>query len=212
MTTTTSAIAITLALLIPGAAWAQKIEAFTPWEVGDSAAYKWSIGPKVIDVEETVVESTAAETKMTQRTADRSYELRIALPSMIQLTGPCLSNGQQCSFGSGVEGLQLPLEKGRKWNTAFMVTGETFTADVVQERIVEKVEKIKTPAGEFETWRIGFSASIKGKDAKGASFAGKESGTGWFAFPGGKPVLVKFAYRNSFGEKASRELVKLAYH
>lgn len=211
MQATTSTIAFTLALMLSGTASAQKIEALTAWDVGDTASYKWTLGPKVIDVEEAVVESTAGEVKMTQKTPDRSYELKVAVPSMAQLTGPCLSNGQQCSFGAGIDGLQLPLEKGRKWNTAFAVTGESFTADVAQERIVEKVEKIRTPAGEFETWRIAFSASIKGKDAKGAGFTGKESGTGWFAFPGGKPVLVKFAYRNSFGEKASRELVKLAY-
>lgn len=211
MRTTPSTLAVALALMLSGAASAQKIEAFNAWEVGDTAAYKWSLGPKVIDVEETVVERTEGQVKMTQKTSDRSYELTVAVPSMAQLSGPCLSNGQQCSFGAGIDGLQLPLEKGRKWNTAFAVTGESFTADVAQERIVEKVEKIKTPAGEFETWRIAFSATIKGKDAKGAGFTGKESGTAWFAFPNGKPLLVRFAYRNSFGEKASRELVKVAY-
>lgn len=202
---------IAASLLLAGTAHGQKIEALNNWDVGDTATYKWTIGAKVLDVEEVVIEGSATEARMTQRTGDRTYDLRVALPSMAQLAGPCLANGQQCSFEPAIDGLPLPLEKGKKWNVNFTVKGETFTVDVVQERVVEKIEKVRTPAGEFDAWKIAFSSKLKGKDAKGASFSGKEDGATWFTFPGGKPVLAKFTYRNSFGEKATRDLVKLAY-
>jgi hypothetical protein len=67
------------------------------------------------------------------------------------------------------------------------------------------------PAGEFEAFKISFSGRIQGVDAKGSKFTGKEDGTNWIALVNGKPVVVKVVYRNSFGEKASRELTSVAF-
>lgn len=191
---------------------AQKVESVTPWDVGDKASYTWVLGPKTLTLDEEVTESGAGTVKLVNRTAQRSFDVVVQWAPLRVTAGPCLSNGQQCTFGEGIVGFDLPAEKGRKWSTTFNVTGETFTADVVQERVVDRLEKVKTPAGEFETFKVNFVGRIKGKDAKGASFTGKEDGSEWFAIlPSGKLVLVKVVYRNSFGEKAAREIRTLAF-
>lgn len=191
---------------------AQKVESLNPWETGDRATYKWTMGAKALTIEEEFGSGGGGILAYSQKTAERTYDMRTQMSPMLHLAGPCLSNGQQCSFAPGIAGLELPAEKGRKWTTAFTVTGETFTADVTQERVVDKVEKVKTPAGEFEAFKVNFNGRIKGKDSKGGSFTGKEDGSDWFAVtPSGKLVLVKHVYRNSFGEKAARELQLLAF-
>lgn len=79
------------------------------------------------------------------------------------------------------------------------------------ERKVEKVEKVKVPAGEFEAYRVSHGARIKGTDAKGNPFSGKEDSREWLALVNGKLALIKVEYRNSFGEKFTRELVSAAF-
>jgi hypothetical protein len=103
--------------------------------------------------------------------------------------------------------LDLPPEKGKKWTTSFSVTGDNFTADVIQERKVEGFEKLRVPAGEYEAVRISFTAPIVSTNGKGEKFTGKEEGTEWWAFASGRPLFLKITYRNSFGEKFSRELI-----
>jgi len=89
------------------------------------------------------------------------------------------------------------------------VKGESFTADVTQERQVDKIEKVKVPGGEFEAAKVSFSGRIKGADDKGKPFSGKEDGTDWVAFVNGKTMVVKTVYRNSFGEKSTHELISV---
>ena len=103
----------------------------------------------------------------------------------------------------------FPLEKGKKWVTTFAVKGESFTADVTQERQVDKIEKVKVPGGEFEAAKVSFNGSIKGADAKGKPFSGKEDGADWVALVNGKTMVIKTVYRNSFGEKSTHELISV---
>lgn len=192
-----------------GIAHAQKIESVKPYEAGDTMSHKWVMGGKTLSLEDEFAGVVDGEIRGTMRSGDRSFEMRMKEPGPLYLAGMCLTNGQQCHFEPGLMFIELPLEKGRKWSTTFTVKGETFSADVAQERAVEKVEKVKVAAGEFEAYRIAVTGKIKGHDAKGAPFAGKEEATEWYAFPNGKVVMVKYAYKNSFGEKATRELTRL---
>jgi hypothetical protein len=116
------------------------------------------------------------------------------------------SNSQRCSFSPGLQLLKLPLEVGKKWTTKFTVTGETFTSRVVQKRKVEKIEKVRVPAGEFEAFKIGFKGNFSGH-AGGSLFSGREKGADWVAIVGGKAIFVNSVYSNSFGEQASREMI-----
>ena len=143
-----------------------------------------------------------------QRNGGRSLSVELDKSGAVT-RAVCISNGQQCGFAPGIQVADFPLEKGKKWNTGFTVTGESFTADVAQERKVDKIEKVKVPAGEFEAAKVSFSGRIKGTDGKGKPFSGREDGADWVAVVNGKAVIVKTEYRNSFGEKANLELASL---
>jgi hypothetical protein len=167
---------------------------------------------KAQDLEEELISITDTDYIAVQRAGGKTFEVVVSKEGLLLRKVMCHPNGQQCSFDPPANFIGLPLEKGRKWTLSFTVKGETFTSQVTQERVVEKVEKIKVPAGEFEAFRVYFSGRIKGTDSQGRSFSGKEDGTDWFALvPGGKLNVIKTVYRNSFGEKFTRELTSVAY-
>jgi hypothetical protein len=76
----------------------------------------------------------------------------------------CHPSGQQCAFSPPLALWAFPLQKGMKWETKFTAKGETFTADLDMERKVDRVEKVRVPAGEFEAYKISFKARIKSTD------------------------------------------------
>jgi hypothetical protein len=204
-------IAVLFALTLPGLAAAQRMEPTKDCEVGDRSTSAWTLNAKTQQIEEECTAVNGQEVRFTQKLADRTYEAAVTAKSAHLIAVMCIANGQPCTFSPPLDFAGFPLEKGKKWAPAFTVKGETFTAEVTQERKAEKLEKVKVPAGEFDAFRISFSGRIQGMDAKGARFTGKEDGTDWIALVNGKPVVVKTVYRNSFGEKASRELTSIAF-
>lgn len=204
-------IAFLLALTLPGVAAAQRMEPPKDWEVGDKATYTWTLNNKTQQVDEECIAVTEQEIQLSQKVAGRALEAALAKGSYQTLRAMCISNGQQCGFSPALEFVALPLERGKQWLQTFTVKGETFTAEVTQERKAEKLEKVKVPAGEFEAFKITYTGRIRGTDSKGGTFSGKEEGTNWVALVNGKLNVVKMAYRNSFGEKASRELTAISY-
>jgi hypothetical protein len=201
-------VGITLWLAHGGLAAAQTLERTKTQEVGDKASFNWVLNNKAeaINHEWTVVSGESAQG--VQTVAGKS--IAVAFDSAGNLArGLCISNGQQCTFSPALKFADFPLEKGKKWTTKFTVTGETFTADVTQDRKVDKIEKVKVKAGEFQAAKVGFGGRIKGTDNKGNAFSGKEDGADWIAVVNGKVVVVKTEYRNSFGEKATVELASL---
>jgi hypothetical protein len=190
-----------------GSAAAQKLNTFNRPEPGDKLVYSWTLNNnKAQQMEEEFTAVEGAELRGVQRTGGKEFAL--VLPAVGQVSqGICLSNGQPCSFTPPLQILELPVEKGRKWNGQYTVKGETFTAEVAAERKLDKVEKIKVAAGEFEAFRVSSSGRIKGTDTKGNAFSGKEEGREWYALINGKMVPVRLEYRNSFGEKYTRDLL-----
>ena len=90
-------------------------------------------------------------------------------------------------------------------------SGADFTAEITEERVVERIETIRVPAGEFETYKITSAARIKSKDLKGGAYTGKEESAWWVALVSGQLTTVKISYRNSFGDKFSLELITATY-
>ncbi len=204
-------IALLAALTLPAVAAAQRMEPTKDWEVGDKATYAWTLNNKTQQFDEECTGVTDQEVRITQKVAARTFDGALAKGSYHALRGMCFSNGQQCAFSPGLEFAGLPLEKGKQWSQTFTVKGETFTAEVAQERKAEKIEKIKVPAGEFEAFKVTHTGRIRGTDAKGSAFSGKEEATNWFALVNGKLSVVKVVYRNSFGDKFSRELTAISF-
>jgi hypothetical protein len=210
MTLKLQAVGMGCLLLLFGAqaCLAQKLDRSQPSAVGDKSIYSWNLNNKAQTVEYEVTGVADNAVQAAQRVGVKTFDF--AMDNSWNYTqGMCISNGQQCSFSPGIRIADFPLEKGKKWSTRFSVKGETFTADVSQDRQVEKIEKVKVPAGEFEAAKVYFSGTIKGADAKGKPFTGKEDGTDWVAIVNGKPMVVRTIYKNSFGEKATHELTQL---
>jgi hypothetical protein len=198
---------LVVAFLIPASLWAQKMERPKDPEVGDKIVRNWVLNNKAQQITQEVVAVTDTEIQESQKVGDKTFDL-VLLRSNLGITkAMCEANGQPCAFAPPLEWVVFPLEKGKKWEGTTTVTGQTFTAEVAYERKVEAIEKVKTPAGEYEGFRIYFSGRIKGKDSKGASFSGKEDGRVWVGLISGKPVPLKSEYRNSFGEKFTTELI-----
>jgi hypothetical protein len=200
-------LALAIILLVPAWSWAQKMERPKDPEVGDTIVRNWILNNKAQQITQTVQAVTDTEIQESQRVGDKTFDLILPRSNLAVSKAMCESNGQPCSFAPAIEWAAFPLEKGKKWAGTTTVTGDTFTAEVTYERKVEAIERVKTPAGEYEGFRIAFTGRIKGKDSKGASFSGKEDGKIWVGVISGKPVPLKSEYRNSFGEKYTTELV-----
>jgi hypothetical protein len=132
-------------------------------------------------------------------------------PEHSLIKAPCWSNGQVCSYSPAFRFVDFPLEKGKKWTNTATVTGETFVAEISDERMVERIETVKTPAGEFESYKITSSARLRSKDSKGAVYTGREESSTWVALVSGKMLVVKTTYKNSFGEKFTLDLISASY-
>lgn len=196
------------ALLAPGFACAQKMEQPAQgFSAGDKFIYNWVLNNKSQLIEEEWTAGTGNEMQGVQKVGGKEFAVALAKSDFAAHQAMCMSNGQACTFAPGLEFVKFPLEKGKQWSTTFTVKGDTFTAQVSQERKVEGVEKVKVLAGEFETFKVSFTGRIKGTDNKGSAFTGKEEGSDWFALIGGRLVEVKHVYKNSFGEKSTRDLV-----
>lgn len=212
MTTKTWSIAAAFvsALTIPATVAAQKLDQAKPFEAGDKSAYNWVLNNKAQKLEEEWTGVVDGVANGVQRAGGKEYQLVVPKPGTAT-QGLCLTNGQPCTFSPGVTFVDFPLEEGKKWTQSFTVKGDTFTSQVQSDYEVEKAEKVKTPAGEFESFRISHNGRIRGSDAKGAAFSGKEDGRYWVTLVNGKLAVVKIEYRNSFGEKFTREATSIAY-
>ncbi len=195
-------------LVLPCFCSAQNVPEPMNWETGDKLTFNWTRNGKSIAMVEEVVGTSDSAIGIRYTAGDRSYDAALVPGTFLYPKGICLANGQACDFAPAFKWIEFPLERGRKWSGVSTVTGETFIAEVTYEHSVEKLEKVKVPAGEFEAFRIAQSGKIKARDRQGANpSTGKESGTVWIALVNGKPVPVRTEYRNSYGEKFTRELV-----
>jgi hypothetical protein len=204
-----SAITVAAALAAPGMAGAQKLEQLKLPDPGDKIQFNWVLNGKAQPMEEEWLGVEGDGAVGVQRVGGKEFKLVVPKAGAVS-EGICLANGQPCTFSPAVTVIDVPLEKGRKWQQTFAVKGETFTVDVEAEWQVDELERIKTAAGEFEAFRVSHKGRIKGKDAKGASFSGKEDGRYWIATVNGKAFVARTEYRNSFGEKFTREATSVA--
>jgi hypothetical protein len=202
-------VALLAAFVIPTTASAQKLERTKLLEVGDKVTYTYVLKGVSLRAVEEVVEVTDTEVRLNQEIGNRTYKAVVSARDMSRMEGICISNNEACQFSPGERWVDFPLERGRTWSSTFTTTGETFVAEVTQERKVEGMERIKTPAGEFQAYRISSAGRIawRRKWEEGRWNHITESSTYWWTAIKGKLVLVKQEYENSSGARSSRELV-----
>jgi hypothetical protein len=203
-------VALLAAFAIPTTASAQRLERTKLLEVGDKLTYTYVLKGMYLPAVEEVVEVTDTEVRLNQKIGDRTYKAVVSARNMSRVAGICIANSQACQFSPGERWVDFPLEPGRTWSSTFTTTGETFVSKMTQERKVEGLEKIETPAGEFQAykvsstgrgaWRLKWSREGPWNDVT-------ESSTYWWTAIKGKLVLVKQEYENSGGARSSRYLV-----
>ena len=200
--------ALLAALLVPAVSSAQKLERTKNWEVGDKVTWNYVLQGKSMRLVDEVVEVTDDEVRSTLQVGDRTLEQTVSLRDFSLRKGICSPNGQACTFSPAWVWLDFPLEEGKAWSAASTVTGESFISEVAYQYKVEGVEKITTPAGQFDAYRISGSEHIKSRSKGGAGpWHGTSSFTDWVASINGKVRAVKSEYHNSFGEVYTRELL-----
>lgn len=195
-------LAVLGALLMPSVSSAQELERTKNWEVGDKATWNYVYGGRSVRLVEEVVEVTDAEIRSTLRFGGRTYEQTLSTRDLSTLKGICFETGQTCEFSPREVWVDFPLEKGKRWSDRVTETGETFIVETTYQYNVEGVEKVNTPAGEFEAYRVSGSARIS---RSGVLRTGNF--TYWLAAINGKLVRVKDEYTNTFGPFFTRELV-----
>jgi hypothetical protein len=132
-------VAIALAASAPGIVAAQKLEQARNVEPGDKIQFNWVLNGKAQAFEEEWKSANGDEAVGVQRTGGK--EIPLVAPKVGTVSqATCLSNGQPCTFSPPVNFMELPLEKGKKWQQAFTVKGETFTSQVESEWQVDKGE------------------------------------------------------------------------
>jgi len=202
-------VALLAAFAIPTTASAQRLERTKLLEVGDKLTYTYVLKGVYLPAVEEVVEVTDTEVRIKQKVGNRTYKAVVSARDMSRVEGICISNSEACQFSPGERWVDFPLEIGRTWSSTFTVTGETFVGEDTQDRKVEGVEKIETPAGEFQAYRVVSSGRGVWWPKSGVFQRNQftESSTYWWTAIKGKLVLVKQEYENSGGERSSRYLV-----
>jgi hypothetical protein len=204
-------VGLLAAFVMPSTVWAQTLERTKRLEVGDTLTYTYVLNGVSLHAVEEVVEVTDTEIRIRQEVGGRSYDAAVSTRNMSRLRGICIASGQACSFSPGERWVDFPLETGRTWSNTFVVTGDTFVGEDTQDRKVEGVEKIRTPAGEFLAYRVSSSGRGTWWSKSGAAQRNHftETATYWWTAINGKLVLVKQEYEGSGGARSSRELVSV---
>lgn len=206
-----SSLAFVAACVVSTAALAQSLEQVRPWEAGDKFGHAYVLNGKSMPATEEVTEVTADRIRTRQQIGGRTYEAAYGTDDMARLEGICVANSEACRFEPGETWVKLPLEKGAEWSHRMVVTGEQFVSEVAQQRKVEALTYVETPAGQFTAWRVSMRGDIEARrrDDSQPPVKGTERATYWWSTVKGKLVLVRQQYENSFGARSSRELFSL---
>lgn len=122
----------------------------------------------------------------------------------------CLADVMDCEWTPAVKLFDKNTKLGDKWSvtTVIQMRNKTIVEEVIESK-AEKLEKIKVPAGEFETLRVYSTGTIKAKAEKGEVYNGTLKMTTWFGIANKRLVMIKREYTNTFRQPFSQELSKL---
>ena len=204
---------------ISGLCLAQKMEPARYWEIGDKAAYAWtqhfdySANVKEDRHEWEVLDVSKSQIRMEERRALRRVERIYDLERGGISKSLCVSVAEICVHNPPYKYGDFPLEPGKRSRIDDFTQGETFQSQRAGECVEEAVEKVKVPAGEFDTFRIACAITTavkilpgRGRAAASYSVAGKH--VAWMALVNGKPIVVRLTMEQA-GSPARRIMLEL---
>lgn len=116
------------------------------------------------------------------------------------------ANGQIVTAASGYRWISFPAAPGQNWGVKTDFKGETFTGTIEDEINYDKWEKVKVPAGEFNSLRLNIKSAYWNLPRKGTNPDVKGNMTIWVS-PDTKCLITELKFSNSVGEKGSARLV-----
>jgi hypothetical protein len=200
--------ALVAACLMPAVSPAQKMERTKNWEAGDKMTYNLVMNGQPMRLVEEVVEIASTQIRVMQQLDGRTYQAAHSTGDLSRVKGVCFTNGEACEWTPGDVWAEFPLQRGKSWSFKVTVTGETFVSEQTSERKVVGFETVKTPAGEFQAFKIFAVERIRFRpNAQTTWNEGTANFTYWLTTINGKLVFLKNEYENSFGRTFTRELV-----
>jgi hypothetical protein len=175
----------------PALAQAPPIAQLPAVKVGDVAVYAVHLRSDNKRTEETITVTHADASQI--RTRNARPERPAATEGVYDAQwNPTVSSNSGARFEPAARTLSFPLEQGKSWDSRYSVTGANFTARGDAANKVVGYEKVATPAGEFDAWKVETAGWINGVSFQGAF---RFVQTLWYAPSIGR--MVRMDYKES---------------
>ena len=190
-------------------AHAQTLPESTNFQVGDKLIYQTKASGKTSKYEFVFTEADSSHVRGTASIDGKQMEFEAPAHGYLGKEF-CLAEIMECEWSPAVKIFDRSTKLGDKWSdsTIIKMKNNTVVEETIESR-VEKFEKVKVPAGEFESFRIDATGTIKAKVEKGDVYTGTLKMKTWFGVVGNRLVLIKREYTNSFRQPFLQELSKL---
>lgn len=195
-------------LLFSLAIQAQTFPEAAEFAVGDKLTYQTKASGKSSKYEFVFTEVSSSQVKGTASIDGKQMEFESPAHGYLGKEF-CLADVMECEWSPPVKIFEKTTKVGDKWTATTNIKLKNNT--VVDEAIefkAEKFEKVKVPAGEFNSIRIYATGTIKAKVEKGDVYNGTLKMTTWFGVINNRLVMIKREYTNSFKQPFSQELAK----
>ena len=197
------------ALLFSLAVQAQTFPESAEFAAGDKLTYQTRASGKSSKYEFIFTEASSLQVKGTTSIDGKQMEFESPAHGYLGKEF-CLADVMECEWTPAVKLFDKNTKVGDKWTVTTNIKLKNNT--VVDETIefkAEKLEKVKVPAGEFESIRVYSTGTIKAKVEKGDVYNGTLKMTTWFGVVNNRLVMIKREYTNSFKQPFSQEISKL---
>ena len=202
-------IIVQILMLTSSSTFAQSLAQFSDFVSGDKLTYSTRADFKNSKYEFTFTEITSNSVKGIATYDNKKMDFEMPAHGYLGKEF-CLAEVMECEWKAPVKMFDKDSKLNDKWTSTTLVTLQNKTlVDEVLESKVEKFEKIKIQAGEFDTFKVYTTGSIKAKLAKGDVYTGSLRMSTWFGVANNRLVLLKREYTNTFKSSFTQELAKL---
>lgn len=196
-------------MLISSSAFAQSLAQFSDFVSDDKLTYKTVADFKKGTYEFKFTEITPNSVKGIATYDNKKMEFEMPAHGYLGKEF-CLADVQECEWKAPLKMFDKDSKLNDEWTGTTLVTlrNKTLVDEVLKSK-VEKFEKIKIQAGEFDAFKVYTTGSIKAKLANGDTYTGTLWMSTWFGVANNRLVLLKREYKNTFKQSFTQELAKL---
>ncbi|MEY4368543.1 MAG: hypothetical protein RL564_493 [Pseudomonadota bacterium] len=192
--------------LVSAAATAQQLPEFTNFRSGDRVKYFLKNNIKSESFEYQINEVDGSARKGTVVRGGRSTEFLTSKNGYLEKEF-CFVQLHVCSWSPAIKLFDETMKVGDQWTGSSDIQTEDASVIEVLEHKVERFEKIKIKLGEFSTFKINASGSVKATMLKGGEvYKGSLKMTYWVGVVNKRLLILKWEYSNDFRQKFYQEL------